>query len=147
MTILDCLLVMSRDHVQFLSSKTCPRKKNTNTSRQDSSDPSSDDFSSPEAKPGKIPAKDKKKNVKEDNSSSSASSSSDEEPPPKKVSKSNKKSSDNNGKSKSSKDVADDLPVTFNEYYRHKCKLASLKSGKLITGQVNETCSASYRRA
>jgi len=63
-----------------------------------------------------------------------------------KVSKSNKKSSDNNGKSKSSKDVADDLPVTFNEYYRHKCKLASLKSGKLITGQVSETCSASYRR-
>ena len=30
----------------------------------------------------------------------------------------------------------DPQPVTFNQYYRHKCKLATVKTAKQITGQV-----------
>ena len=74
----------------------------------------------------------------------SPSSSSDEEPTTKKSAKSKEKSSDKNGKSKAGKSDAVDLPVTFNEYYRHKCKLASLKSGKLITGQVRKSFDGCY---
>lgn len=48
-----------------------------------------------------------------------------------------KRSSESVANKKLKADAEDELPVTFNQYYRHKCKLAALKSAKTITGQVN----------
>lgn len=39
----------------------------------------------------------------------------------------------------------DPEPVTFNQYYRHKCKLAKVKTAKQITGQVCNTVDPDFR--